>query len=188
MVVPGVGQVQSAPGQHSKERKPGFRLSAKKPPDQIRRPEDYRPTSYNTIVRPHLEYSSSVWDPHTRKKIHAIEMVQRRAARYVKRNYRNTSSVGDMLNDLNWQTLEIRRKNQRLTMMYKIHNNESMITIWLELTETISLRRRGGYCLATHTATSTKSQCAPRITTTTRSSPEQQGSGTNCLMLFMPQQ
>ena len=28
-------------GQHSKERKPGFRLSAKKPPDQIRRPEDY---------------------------------------------------------------------------------------------------------------------------------------------------
>ena len=50
-------------------------------------------------------------------------MVQRRAARYVKRNYRNTSSVGDMLNDLNWRTLEIRRKNQRLTMMYKIHNN-----------------------------------------------------------------
>ena len=28
-------------GQHSKERKPGFRLSAKKSPDQIRRPEDY---------------------------------------------------------------------------------------------------------------------------------------------------
>ena len=28
-------------GQHSKERKPGFRLSAKKPPDQVRRPEDY---------------------------------------------------------------------------------------------------------------------------------------------------
>ena len=25
-------------GQHSKERKPGFRLSAMKPPDQIRRP------------------------------------------------------------------------------------------------------------------------------------------------------
>ena len=26
-------------GQHSKERKPGFRLSAKKSPDQIRRPQ-----------------------------------------------------------------------------------------------------------------------------------------------------
>ena len=87
------------------------------------RSEDLKTTAYNTIVRPHLEYSSSVWDPHTREKIHAIEMVQRRAARYVKRNFRNTSSVGDMLNDLNWQTLEIRRKNQRLTMMYKIHNN-----------------------------------------------------------------
>ena len=92
---------------------------------------------YNTIVRPHLEYSSSVWDPHTREKIHAIEMVQRRAACYVKRNYRNTSSVGDMqhmLNDLrlNWQTLEIRRKNQRLTMMYKIHNNLVGIDNFLE--------------------------------------------------------
>ena len=87
------------------------------------RSEDLKTTAYNTIVRLHLEYSSSVWDPHTREKIHAIEMVQRRAARYVKRNYRNTSSVGDMLNNLNWQTLEIRRKNQRLTMMYKIHNN-----------------------------------------------------------------
>ena len=70
------------------------------------RSEDLKTTAYNTIMRPHLEYSSSVWDPHTHEKIHAIEMVQRRAARYVKRNYRNTSSVGDMLNVLNWRTLE----------------------------------------------------------------------------------
>ena len=89
----------------------------------LRRNLQIRSEDYNNIVRPHLEYSSSVWDPHTHKKIHEIEMVQRRAARYVKRNYRNTSSVGSMHNDFNWQTLETRRQNQRLTMMYKIHNN-----------------------------------------------------------------
>ena len=32
------------------------------------RSEDLKTTAYNTIVRPHLEYSSSVWDPHTRDR------------------------------------------------------------------------------------------------------------------------
>ena len=50
-------------------------------------------------------------------------MVQRRAARYVTNRYRNTSSVTSMLGDLEWDTLEIRRKKIRLTMMYKIINN-----------------------------------------------------------------
>ena len=31
-------------------------------------------------------------------------------------NTRGISHLGDMLNDLNWQTLEIRRKNQRLEL------------------------------------------------------------------------
>jgi uncharacterized protein (UPF0305 family) len=44
-----------------------------------------------------------------------IEMVQRRAARYVTNRYRNTSSVTSMLGDLEWDTLEIRRKKIRLT-------------------------------------------------------------------------
>jgi uncharacterized protein (UPF0305 family) len=50
-------------------------------------------------------------------------MVQRRAARYVTNRYRNTSSVTSMLGDLKWDTLEIRRKKIRRTMMYKIINN-----------------------------------------------------------------
>ena len=50
-------------------------------------------------------------------------MVQRRTARYVTNRYRNTSSVTSMLGDLEWDTLEIRRKKIRLTMMYKIINN-----------------------------------------------------------------
>ena len=50
-------------------------------------------------------------------------MVQRRAARYLINRHRNTSSVTSMLGDLEWDTLETRRKKTELTMMYKIINN-----------------------------------------------------------------
>ncbi len=32
---------------------------------------------YLSIVRPHLEYASSLWDPHMSKDITALESVQR---------------------------------------------------------------------------------------------------------------
>ena len=47
-------------------------------------------------------------------------MVQRGAARYAANRYWNTSSVTDMLEDLNWDTLETRRPNSQVTMMFKI--------------------------------------------------------------------
>ncbi len=70
-----------------------------------------------------MEYAPSVWDPYTLGNTRQPEMVQRRAARYVTSRYHNTSSVTDMFKHLGWkETLEQRRKNQRLTMMYKIHH------------------------------------------------------------------
>ena len=74
-------------------------------------------------MRPSLEFAPTVWDPHTKKGTDRIEMVQRRAARYVLNRYHNTSHVTEMLEGLKWPTLEERRKNYRLTMMYKISNN-----------------------------------------------------------------
>jgi hypothetical protein len=63
----------------------------------LRRPEGQQPgyenNAYKTLVRPTIEYCSSVWSPHTKDAINKIEMVQRRAARYVTNRYRNTSSV-----------------------------------------------------------------------------------------------
>ena len=76
--------------------------------------------AYQALVRPKLEYSCSVWDPHTSESIHKLEMVQRRAARYVCNRYHNTSSVTDMLNTLNIPPLSQRRLRTRLIMMYKI--------------------------------------------------------------------
>jgi hypothetical protein len=48
-------------------------------------------------------------------------MVQRRAVRYVTNRHHNTSSVGSMIEDLNWKSLEDRRKIAKLTMMYKVY-------------------------------------------------------------------
>ena len=49
-------------------------------------------------------------------------MVQRRAARYVHNRYHNTSSVTDMMNQLNWRSLQHRRRDTRLCMIYKVYH------------------------------------------------------------------
>ena len=54
-------------------------------------------------------------------------MVQRRAARFVTGRYRRTSSVADMLEGLDWRSLQQRRSDQRLTMLYKIVNEQVAI-------------------------------------------------------------
>ena len=78
--------------------------------------------AYKAIVRPSLEYSSTVWDPYTAQNSKRIEMVQRRAARWVTGRFHNTSSVQNMLDQLGWRTLADRRADYRLAMLYKIRH------------------------------------------------------------------
>ena len=64
-------------------------------------PETVKETGYTTLVRPLLEYCALVWSPHLVTQILAVEMAQRRAARFVKGNFQWTASVTEMLRSLN---------------------------------------------------------------------------------------
>ena len=70
------------------------------------RSRSIKSTAYLALVRPNLEYASSVCDPHESKYINKLEMIQRKAARFVCNNYDRHASVTNMLNDLGWDTLE----------------------------------------------------------------------------------
>ena len=63
-----------------------------------------------------------VWDPITQKDTNKIEMVQRRAARFVYGDYRTTSSVTSMLRSLQWDPLQHRRQDLKVTMLYRVIN------------------------------------------------------------------
>ena len=76
--------------------------------------------AYLTYVRPQLEYCSSVWHPWQKSLTNNLERVQRSAARYVMNDYQYTSSVTEMLNALNWKTLQHQRLTNSLILFYKI--------------------------------------------------------------------
>ena len=71
--------------------------------------------AYTSMVRPTMEYASSVWDPTNRKKIDILKKVQKRAARFVFNNYtdRTPGCVTKMVESLKWKKLEERRKTNR---------------------------------------------------------------------------
>jgi len=79
--------------------------------------------AYLSLVRPTLEYASSVWDPYQSVHITSIEKIQKRAARWVLHDYSRHSSVTSMLQKLQWPSLESRRMKARLCLIYKAKNN-----------------------------------------------------------------
>ncbi len=86
-------------------------------------PRNLKETAYFTLVRSRLEYCATIWDPHLKKDIRAVEALQRRAARFVKNDFGRYSSVTRMMTELQWTSLEARRREARLVLLYKgLHN------------------------------------------------------------------
>ncbi len=81
-------------------------------------PRKTKEAAYMTLVRPLIEYSSAVWDPHTQILQNQIEKIQNRAARFVFNDYtsRSPGCVSSMLQSLNWESLQNRRTTRRLAI------------------------------------------------------------------------
>jgi hypothetical protein len=103
-------------------------------------PHRIKAVCYTTLVRLLLEYACTVWDSFTNVNIQKLESVQRRSARFVMNDYRQTSSVTTMLNTLQWQQLAERRTRCKTVMMYRIVNGLIAIPP-LELHTTSSVAR-----------------------------------------------
>ena len=81
--------------------------------------------AYFTYVRPILKLASVVWSPFIKTTCNTDknEMVQRKAASFVFNDYHRFCSVSNMLQQLNWNSLESRRTKAIIVMFYKIVNN-----------------------------------------------------------------
>jgi hypothetical protein len=79
-------------------------------------PRDTKKLAYLQLVRSTIEYSASIWDPHLQKDIDKLEVIQKKAARFIHGDYisMQPGCVSKMLDDLNLPTLEQRRKEEKL--------------------------------------------------------------------------
>ena len=83
-------------------------------------PQEVIEVAYKGLVRPVLDYGSSVWDPPGVVLQEELESVQKRAARFVTGNYNyETGSMTGILGQLKWESLKKRRKDNRLILLYK---------------------------------------------------------------------
>ena len=84
-----------------------------------------------TCVRPVLEYASTCWSPTSHTQKDKIQKIQNRAAKFVSNIYPHNDnyddfSVSQLINNLG--SLETRRNNAKLSMVYKILNNHVILS------------------------------------------------------------
>jgi hypothetical protein len=77
---------------------------------------------YTTMVRPVLEYGNILVDGSPLAHTCHLDRVQREAALVCTGAYKHTRNI-NLMEELGWDSLSTRRKNQKLCLMYKIQND-----------------------------------------------------------------
>ena len=76
---------------------------------------------YKSIIRPHLEYGSIIWSPHTKEYQDKVEKLQRRATKIVPALFE--LPYCERLKKLKIPTLSYRRLRAALLFLYKYHHD-----------------------------------------------------------------
>ena len=79
---------------------------------------------YKSFVRPILEYGGIIFDSAPEVRLQELEKIQRICALICTGAYKHTPQ-DRLLRELGWEPLSLRRRNQRLSIMYKIQNGLS---------------------------------------------------------------
>ena len=78
---------------------------------------------YATYIRPIVEYALPAWDPHSKRDTNRIEMVRHMCILHAAGNCDHIGSVTFLLKYPNWPTLQGRKHQNRLAVMYRILHN-----------------------------------------------------------------
>lgn len=83
--------------------------------------------AFKMIILPKLQYASVVWDPFLKKDKYRLEMVQRRAIRFIFNKYRTTDSPTSLMLANSISTLEDRRKIDRLKLLFALYTGSTKV-------------------------------------------------------------
>ena len=92
-------------------------------------PSELKKMAYISLIRCCLEYGATIWDPHLETQKTAIEQVQNWAIRWCHGlSPRQQCSITQLRKELELRTLEERRLQQRLTLLFKIFHGMVVVT------------------------------------------------------------
>ena len=86
----------------------------------------FKEYAYKQFLLPSIEYCCVIWDSYHQNDIYKLEIIQDHAARFVLNKpwiRHHHDSITEMLNELNWPSLQEHRKQARLILLYKIVNH-----------------------------------------------------------------
>ena len=78
--------------------------------------------SYQTLIRPQLEYMAETWNPHTLDGVNCLQKIQSASACFIYGDYHRTTSVTHLITTVDWDSLHVCHLLFQSTIFIKIHH------------------------------------------------------------------